>query len=61
MNFLHKCKVVSKHHKDSEEVIKVSYENKNLLDKIMRARDKKADPPSQSYHLNMHEKRNREI
>lgn len=61
MNFLHKCKIVSKQHKDSQEVIKVSYENKNLLNKIMQARDKKMQPPSQSYHLNMHEKRNREI
>lgn len=61
MNFLNRCKQVSKNHKDSEQVVKIVHENKLLLSKIIEARDKKMAPPSQSYHLAMYEKRNREI
>lgn len=61
MSFLNRCKQVSKHHKDSEQVVKIVHENKLLLSKIMEARDKKMPVPAHSYHLAMYEKRNREI
>jgi len=61
MKFLQKCKQTSRQHKDSENVLKVYHENKHLLNKIIEVREKKAEPMSESYHLNMHEKRNREI
>lgn len=59
MTFLHKCKDKSKNHKEAEGNSRILLENKHLLNKIMESRIKKSDTPSQSYHLNMYEKRNR--
>ena len=61
MTFLHKCKNVAKDHHTAEESSKIVLENKHLLNKILKNRTRKFEVSSQSYHLAMHEKRNREI
>ena len=61
MSFLNKCRTAAKGHQSAEDQSKIVAENKHLLDKILRVRNRKFAIPSQTYHLAMHEKRNREI
>lgn len=61
MQFLHRSKDTAKNHQSSEYNNQLQIDNKHLLDKIIRNKERKVDLSFHSYSLAMHEKRHREI
>ena len=59
--FLQKCKGISRDHHRSESNLKIVKENQYLLDKIARNKNSNLMTQSEIYHINLHERRNREI
>ena len=59
MTFLHKTKYVSRTHHSQEKDSLIGLENKHLLNKIVRAKNRKMAGTSPNYGLAMYEKRYR--
>lgn len=61
MHFLNRSRNAAKGLKENQEKDRICLENKYLLDKIVREKSRKFEKVSKSYHLAMHEKREKEM
>ena len=59
MTFLNKTKYVANKHRHNESQSLIGNENKHLLDKIVKAKNRKSPEKKNSYSLAMYEKRYR--